>query len=385
MSAKTRSLTANRTVEQGRTHWLIKGQTKPYVELLRDAGADWDASKIAWRYDGDELPPAITNLLSDLQSLNQPQERKPSVQLTSEEAKANRKQTRRDRNEGGGGIPKTTKDTLKRIKKGSTVYAKKNIYANGEQIVPMNSKGTVVSRGKNALNVQFDTHPHIVLCTWDMITDQPIPYEQTPGYQIDQETTEAWRRGGINDAALESLVTDKWVSKVNKLAREIDEDADSMHPSAHREALGEQMGKFVKLASGGTHQSVDDLVTAHVAASKPVHPTSLAKGNPLREQYLAVKKDYESCILFWRLGDFYETFDEDAEVAARELDLVLTSRPVSKDERIAMAGVPQHALEQYIPKLLKAGYSVAVAEQFPKYPLLAGGIVERRVTRVETP
>ena len=104
---------------------------------------------------------------------------------------------------------------------------------------------------------------------------------------------------------------------------------------------------------------------------------------PLRQQYLDVKREYPNCILFFRLGDFYETFDEDAEVAARELDLVLTGRPVSKSERVPMAGVPHHALEGYVARLIEKGYHVAVCEQVTEPN--GKGLVEREVTRVITP
>ena len=104
---------------------------------------------------------------------------------------------------------------------------------------------------------------------------------------------------------------------------------------------------------------------------------------PLRQQYLDVKREYPDCILLFRLGDFYETFDADAEVAARELDLVLTSRPVSKSQRIPMAGVPYHAVETYIARLIEKGYHVAVCEQVTEPN--GRGLVEREVTRVITP
>ena len=84
---------------------------------------------------------------------------------------------------------------------------------------------------------------------------------------------------------------------------------------------------------------------------------------PLRQQYLDLKARYPDTILFFRLGDFYETFDEDAETASRELDLTLTSRPVSKGVRVPMAGVPHHAVEGYIARLIAKGYRVALAEQ----------------------
>lgn len=104
---------------------------------------------------------------------------------------------------------------------------------------------------------------------------------------------------------------------------------------------------------------------------------------PLRQQYLDVKREYPNCILFFRLGDFYETFDEDAETAARELDLVLTGRPVSKNERVPMAGVPYHALEGYVARLIEKGYHVAVCEQITEPN--GRGLVDRAVTRVITP
>ena len=112
----------------------------------------------------------------------------------------------------------------------------------------------------------------------------------------------------------------------------------------------------------------------------------MVRVTPLRQQYLDIKADYPDCILFFRLGDFYETFDEDAEVAARELDLTLTSRPVSpgsEDSRIPMAGVPWHTLDAYIAKLIERGYHVAVCDQVGEAPVR--GIIERQVSRVVTP
>lgn len=84
---------------------------------------------------------------------------------------------------------------------------------------------------------------------------------------------------------------------------------------------------------------------------------------PLRQQYLNIKKQYPDTIVFFRLGDFYETFDNDAAIVSQVCDVVLTARPTSKDQRIPMAGVPYHSAEGYIAKLVQAGYKVAVAEQ----------------------
>jgi DNA mismatch repair protein MutS len=107
------------------------------------------------------------------------------------------------------------------------------------------------------------------------------------------------------------------------------------------------------------------------------------KTTPVRRQYLQIKAQHPDAILFFRLGDFYETFDKDAETASRELDLVLTSRPVAKDVRVPMAGVPHHAIEGYIARLIEKGYRVAIAEQVGE--VTGKGLVAREVTRVVTP
>ena len=104
---------------------------------------------------------------------------------------------------------------------------------------------------------------------------------------------------------------------------------------------------------------------------------------PIRRQYLQIKAQHPDAIVFFRLGDFYETFDQDAEIAARELDLVLTSRPVSSGQRVPMAGVPYHAVEGYIARLIEKGYRVAIAEQVGE--VTGKGLVARDVTRVVTP
>ncbi|HSR29765.1 MAG TPA: DNA mismatch repair protein MutS [Anaerolineae bacterium] len=104
---------------------------------------------------------------------------------------------------------------------------------------------------------------------------------------------------------------------------------------------------------------------------------------PMRRQYLRIKKKYPETIVFFRLGDFYETFDEDAKTVAQVCDIVLTSRPVGKDERVPLAGVPYHSVEGYIAKLVQAGLKVAIVEQVGDVP--AKGLVDREVVRVVTP
>jgi len=104
---------------------------------------------------------------------------------------------------------------------------------------------------------------------------------------------------------------------------------------------------------------------------------------PLRQQYLRIKRKYPEAIVFFRLGDFYETFDEDARIASRELEIVLTAREMGKGQRVPMAGIPCHALDNYLARLINKGHKVAICEQLsePK----AQGLVERDVVRVVTP
>ncbi|MDI3299071.1 MAG: DNA mismatch repair protein MutS [Bacillota bacterium] len=102
---------------------------------------------------------------------------------------------------------------------------------------------------------------------------------------------------------------------------------------------------------------------------------------PLLEQYLRIKAEHPEALLFFRLGDFFELFFEDAEIAARELDLVLTGRELQKGRRVPMCGVPHHAAESYIRRLVEKGYRVALCEQMED-PRLARGLVERQVIRV---
>jgi len=104
---------------------------------------------------------------------------------------------------------------------------------------------------------------------------------------------------------------------------------------------------------------------------------------PMRKQYLEIKKRYPDAIVLFRLGDFYETFDEDAKVVSQVCDIVLTSRPVTKGQRVPMAGVPHHAVDGYIAKLINAGHKVAIADQVGAEPVK--GLMARDVTRVITP
>ena len=109
-----------------------------------------------------------------------------------------------------------------------------------------------------------------------------------------------------------------------------------------------------------------------------------ATHTPMMQQYLAIKSEHPRELLFYRMGDFYELFYDDAEVASRLLDITLTSRGKSAGEAIPMAGVPYHAAEGYLARLVKAGRSVAIAEQIGD-PATSKGPVERQVARIVTP
>lgn len=104
---------------------------------------------------------------------------------------------------------------------------------------------------------------------------------------------------------------------------------------------------------------------------------------PLRQQYLEIKKKYPDAIVFFRLGDFYETFDDDARKTSEALDIVLTSRPVAKGVRVPMAGIPFHAVDNYLGRLIEKGYHVAICEQVGDQP--DKGLFPREVIRVVTP
>ena len=105
---------------------------------------------------------------------------------------------------------------------------------------------------------------------------------------------------------------------------------------------------------------------------------------PMMEQYFEIKEQYKDYILFYRLGDFYEMFFDDAIIASRELELTLTGRDCGEAERAPMCGVPFHSSEGYIGRLIEKGYKVAICEQVED-PALAKGLVKRDVIRVVTP
>ena len=109
-----------------------------------------------------------------------------------------------------------------------------------------------------------------------------------------------------------------------------------------------------------------------------------SKLTPMMDQYRAIKAEYPDCLLFYRLGDFYEMFFEDAVTAAKELELTLTTRNSGLEQKAPMCGVPYHAVESYIQRLVNKGYKVAVCDQLED-PKLAKGLVKRDITRIVTP
>jgi DNA mismatch repair protein MutS len=104
----------------------------------------------------------------------------------------------------------------------------------------------------------------------------------------------------------------------------------------------------------------------------------------MMEQYFQIKQNYPDTLLFFRLGDFYEMFFDDAKTASKELELVLTGRDCGQEERAPMCGVPFHSADSYIAKLVSRGYKVAICEQVED-PATAKGIVKRDVVRIVTP
>ncbi|MBO6008980.1 MAG: DNA mismatch repair protein MutS, partial [Ruminobacter sp.] len=112
--------------------------------------------------------------------------------------------------------------------------------------------------------------------------------------------------------------------------------------------------------------------------------TSSNNATPLMQQYLSVKSQYPETLLLYRMGDFYETFFDDAKKAAEILDITLTKRGTYNGEPIPMAGVPFHSVDNYLARLIEHGESVAICEQIGD-PAAAKGIVERKVTRIITP
>lgn len=151
-----------------------------------------------------------------------------------------------------------------------------------------------------------------------------------------------------------------WAEKGGYLGSELTlETADALHQSTVEKAIDDGKPVISKVLQD--------------------YPKLAPRFTPLYQQYLDIKADYPDCILLFRLGDFYETFNEDAEIIARELDIPLTSRPIGVGLRAPLAGVPWHTLDAYLPSLLDRGYHAVVAEIAGEEP--KGGVYRRKITR----
>ncbi len=160
----------------------------------------------------------------------------------------------------------------------------------------------------------------------------------------------------------------------------------SLRSSIGKENIGREAESTV-ISCGNFQPSYVKLTQKANAALcyNPPKPAQMTEpSTPLMRQYAAVKKEHPTALLFFRLGDFYELFFDDAIVAAKELQITLTSRNKEKGIAIPMCGVPYHAAEGYIGKLIRKGFKVAICEQMEE-PQLAKKLVRREVTRVVTP
>jgi len=142
----------------------------------------------------------------------------------------------------------------------------------------------------------------------------------------------------------------------------------------------------VQPATAESEAAESEVAKPEVAAkSEGTAAKNGAQGStPIRRQYLEIKARHPDAILFFRLGDFYETFDEDAELCSRELDIVLTSKPMGKGLRVPLAGVPAHSVDQYLGRLIERGHRVALCEQLEDAKATKG-LVARGVVRVVSP
>ncbi len=111
----------------------------------------------------------------------------------------------------------------------------------------------------------------------------------------------------------------------------------------------------------------------------------MGKLTPMMEQYMSIKEEHADKIIFFQVGDFYELFFDDARVASHELDLVLTTRDTDKKDPVPMAGIPIHAIDNYLPRMIEKGHKVAICDQTEEPSTAGGGLVKREVTRIVTP
>lgn len=159
-----------------------------------------------------------------------------------------------------------------------------------------------------------------------------------------------------------------------------DAAAAARRSSCQTGILGRAVYTRGRVSERGERVSLEERASEAGRSGEPVE----REQSPVRQQYLSVKRQYPDAVLFFRMGDFYEMFDDDAELVARELEITLTKRDFGRGQRSPMAGVPHHAADGYIARLISKGYRVAICEQVSD-PALSRGLVEREVIRVVTP
>ena len=214
-----------------------------------------------------------------------------------------------------------------------------------------------------------------------------VPKELPPQQPKEEKVVEALRglvqskANAENSASQLPDVLSVAVEKSSRLmAEDLCREAGFMLPqSGNTRAFLES----IKTYPGIPVDAVESLLK-NIQFNEKMEEKKMAEYSPMMQHYLKTKEEYKDCILFYRLGDFYEMFFDDAILASRELELTLTGKECGQEERAPMCGVPFHAAETYIARLIGKGYKVAICEQMED-PKLAKGIVKREVIRVVTP
>lgn len=346
--------------------WGIRGFTKPIQQDLIDCGATWNAKAVRWEVMGTKLPDCVKRAISGLSKLKS-SEKPQKVEIVQKTAEIK-------------AIPTVVEHWDKSILD-IPIYVIRFLSKVRADLFNMGDKDTVVKTAWLR---------DVVSAKWFLAN--PERYMDALNAMARWESTPPFEPDGTSPYMIENQrklsIGQDWLGWVTCY-----QCGGFLDFAANRGASA-PAGSAVPLIGNGSQNFCDECWTdmyhlEHVVVDEPKPKTAkpafgkAAKVTPLRQQYLELKAQCPDCILFFRLGDFYETFDGDAEIAAKVCDLVLTSRPISKTERVPMAGVPYHTLDQFIPKLIAAGHSVAVAEQASEPD--GRGIVDRSVTRVIRP
>lgn len=214
-----------------------------------------------------------------------------------------------------------------------------------------------------------------------------LPAQEPPCPKMDE---------GVGGPALSSAGPAHFWHKCNRCdglfsARGVEKETPDPEPEPEKPAEEEAPQEEPAKSEGEVSEPAQDAPPAMKISTPPplskgeavALPSGEGPYSPLFNQYIGIKKQFPDAIILFRLGDFYETFNGDAEIISRELDIVLTSRNISKTKRIPMAGIPFHSREQYITQLIAKGYHVAVAEQTSEEAI--NGLHIREVVKVVTP